>query len=78
MKSLLKRLGVMIVCWLIDQTSDEEIRYYGDEAGRWLTDNAREQFGDSWENIESKLQYKSAVFMGGVQAGLDYDDKGGE
>ena len=75
MKALLKKLGIMVVGWLIDQSDNDDIRGAGETCGKWITDNAREQLGDGWENIEDRIQIKSAVFMGGVAAGLDYDDK---
>ena len=74
MKTLLTNLAIMVVGWLINQVKDEDVVSAGTQAGKWLTDNAREKLGDGWEKIEGKLQSKVDTFMGGLYVGLDYDD----
>ena len=45
------------------------------ELGKWITDNGKEQMGDRWEELETKLQDLSGTAHMQCWNGLDHDDK---
>lgn len=77
MKDFIADIVIKVLLWVIDEkVKDEEVFTYGERAGKWITDNAKHAIGNAWDGLEGKLQNKTAVFMGGLANGLDYDDKG--
>jgi len=75
MKNMLIDVVVKLVVFMIYKVKNEEIFTWGERAGKWVTDNAREAIGDAWEDIEVALEEKQQVFIGGFNTGKDYDDK---
>ena len=73
-KTLIAPMVAMCLGWVINRLEDEEARELGRKGGRWLTDNCREIMGESWEQIESRLQGKILCMTGGLYEGVDYDD----
>jgi len=72
--SLSKVVLDVVVMVLGGQISNDALRAEGVKHGKWLTANAKDKLGNSWEGIEGLMQEKAAFYFDGVHAGLDSDD----
>ena len=74
-KGSLSTIAIDIVVKILGgQINDDTLRADGIAHGKWLTANAKAKLGSSWEGIESLIQDKSALYLAGLNEGLNSDD----
>jgi len=54
---------------------DTDVKAAGVKAGKFISTECREALGEDWEKAESLLEEKLGMFISGLYAGLDADDK---